>query len=273
MFIGWLRKNSFRTDLGEFSKNISIDTNLVLTTVEENLKLCYGAYNDDKKLVAFITGFQFQNTILINNFYYLDGVSNDVKKRLIKLLLDNNYDCKQTILVMAKNTTELPLFKRFKFKEYARFKKAVFSGGGAAFNFSNATAKSISNENFLPTIHKLDGDAFNDDRFEYITKNVMKQSSLVLSTQFGYQHSYAIDKSLVKISPWIMVDEAFTDAEKLLRGVIYHRGLKRIFSFIPKDVKEITDLYESYGFKLVDDYTLIYLNEKPSINLASVYGF
>ncbi len=273
MFIGWLRKNSFKTDIDEFAKKITIDVNLVLKTVEENLNLCFGAYDNDKKLVAFITGYQFQNTVLINNFYYLDDVSSDVKKRLIKLLLDNNYDLKNTILFMAKNQTELPIFKRFKFKEYAKFKKAVFSGGGAAFNFSNVTAKSISNENFLPTIHKLDSEAFDDDRFEYITKNVMKQSSLVLSTQFGYQHSYAIDKSLVKISPWIMVDEAFTDAEKLIRGVIYHRGLKRLFAFIPKDVKEITELYEKYGFKLVDDFTLIYLNDKPNINLESLYGF
>lgn len=272
MFIGWLRKNSFKTDLDIFEKEIAIDANLVLNTVKEHPNLCFGAY-DSGKLVAFITGYHFKNTILINNFYYLPNVTIDVKKRLIKLLLTNNYDDKSTILFMAKDQTELPILKRFKFKEYARFKKAIFNGGGAAFSFSNATAKSISGENYLPTINRLDADAIGDERLEYVTSTVTKQSSLMLSTQFGYQHSYAINKSLVKISPWIMVDEAFTDAEKLIRGVIYHRGLKKIFAYIPKDIKEITDLYESYKFSLEDNYTLVYLNEKPSINLASVYAF
>ncbi len=272
MFIGWLRKSSFKTDLEEFSKDRLVDTNLVLNTVNENQDLCFGAY-DERKLIAFITAFRFQNSILINNFYYDDNVSSDVKKRLINLLLNNSYDENSPILFMAKDKTELPILKRFKFKEYAKFKKAVFNGGGAAFNFSNATAKSISGDNYITTIHKLDADAMGYDRVEYITRSVMKQSSLMLSTQFGYQHSYAVDKTLVKISPWIMVDEAFTDAEKLIRGVIYHRGLKKLLAYIPKDVKEITDLYESYNFKLVDDYTLVYLNEKPNINLASVYAF
>ena len=66
MFIGWIRKNSFKADIDEFSKNISIDTNLVLSTLEDNLNLCFGAYDDSKKLVAFITGYQFSNTILIS---------------------------------------------------------------------------------------------------------------------------------------------------------------------------------------------------------------
>ena len=80
-------------------------------------------------------------------------------------------------------------------------------------------------------------------------------------------------KSIVKLSPWIMVDEAFTDAEKLLRGVIYHRGLKRIISFIPKDVKEVVELYQSYNFELKEDYQLLYMNKKPNIHLESIYGF
>ena len=69
-----------------------------------------------------------------------------------------------------------------------------------------------------------------------------------------------------------MEDASFSDAEKLLRGVIYHRGLKKIIAFIPSDVKEITDLYKSYKFELKDRMLLMYKNQKPSINLEMIYG-
>ena len=128
-------------------------------------------------------------------------------------------------------------------------------------------------ENYNAVVKKLDKDALNEDRFDYIMKTLMKQSSLMLATQFGFQHSYALDKSNIKISPFIMVDEAFTDAEKLLRAVIYHRGLKTIISFIPKEAKEIVELYENYKFELKGGYSLLYKNEKPNINLESIYGF
>ena len=165
------------------------------------------------------------------------------------------------------------LLKEFGFKKYANFKKAVYKGGAVAFNFSNATAKSISSPNYLGTIKNIDSKEFHEERFEYITHTVAKGSSLFLSTQFGYQHSYAINGNIIKISPWVMEDEAYTDSEKLIRGVLYHRGLKTVVAFIPKDIKEIVDLYESYKFDLTDDFGLLYLNKKPDINLASVYGF
>jgi hypothetical protein len=271
MFIGWIRKNSFATDIQTLAKNVLVDENLVLNTVNENQALSFGAY-ENNELQAFISAYSFDNSILINNFYYVDGFDNEYKKRLIKILLNNINSEDKTILFMASKD-EVPVFKRFGFKGYANFKRAVYSGGAAAFNFSNATAKSISGENYTSIVHKLDSQAFQEDRADYITHKMVKSSSLFLSTDFGYQHSYALGKSVVKLSPWIMVDEAFTDAEKLLRGVIYHRGLKRIVSFIPKDVKEIFNLYESYNFEMKDDYQLIYANKKPNINLESIYGF
>ena len=70
-----------------------------------------------------------------------------------------------------------------------------------------------------------------------------------------------------------MADEAFLDAEKLLRGVIYHRGLKNLISFIPESISEIVDLYKSYNFEFKSGYKLMYKNKKPDIKLDSIYGF
>jgi hypothetical protein len=270
MFIGWIRKKSFEKDIKSLSKDMLIDENLVLNTVNENPLLSFGAY-EAGELYAFICAYEFEDSILINNFYYKEDFDDEYKKRLVKILLNNISTKDKTVLFLASQN-ELSIFRQFKFKKYADFKKAVYSGGAAAFNFSNATAKSIGGENYIPIIHKLDLKAFNEDRANYITQKQAKSSSLFLSTDFGYQHSYALGKSIIKLSPWVMVDEAFTDAEKLLRGVIYHRGLKRIVSFIPKDVKEILDLYRSYNFEIQEDYQLLYINKKPNINLESIYG-
>lgn len=271
MFIGWIRKKSFLADVNKLGESMTIDKSLILKSYEDNSSLCFGAY-DENNLVVFISAYDLDHSFLINNLYYTDDVSNDVKKRLVKLLLDNVNEDTKPILIMAKKE-ERGLFSSFKFNEFAKFKRAVYSGGGVAFNFTNATSKSITTENYLPIVTSTDKTAFNEDKIKYFKDVLLKQSSLVLANQFGYQHSYAISKSLIKISPWIMQDAAFSEAEKMIRGIIYHRGLKKIFAYIPSDVKEITDLYASYKFDLTDEYTLYYKNSKPFINLEMVYAF
>jgi len=271
MFIGWIRKKSFISDLDNLASSMVIDKSLIHKTYEENSSLCFGAY-DEKKLVAFISAYEFSKSYVVNNFYYLDEVSSDIQKRLIKLLLNNINDDEKPILFMSQKD-EKSLFFSFAFKEYAKFKRAVYTSGSVSFNFTNATSKSITNENYLPIVTSLNKAAFHEDKTDYIKDVLLKQSSLVLSTKFGYQHSYAIDKSLIKISPWVMDDGAFSDAEKMIRGVIYHRGLKRLLAYVPSDVKEITDLYASYKFDMSEEYTLLYKNSKPSIDLEMVYAF
>lgn len=271
MFVGWIRKNTFLSDLEEFEKFKVIDKNLILNTVLENQSLCFGAY-EDKKLVGFITAYSFEKHILINNFSYLDELDEDIQKRLVKILLNNIFEDEKSIMILS-TPEEKSMFSSLGFLEHAKFKKALYSGGSVAFNFSNATAKSINNDGYMPIMKNLDSRCFNDERMEYITKNIFKSSSLMLSTQLGYQHSYALNKSIIKISPWVMEDGAFNEAEKLLRGVIYHRGLKKLVAFIPSDVKEITDLYESYNFNLTDSRYLMYKNTKPNLDLEMMYGF
>ena len=271
MFIGWIRKNTLTEDIKKFAERVLVDENLLLNTIEEDQSLTFGAY-ENNELKAVITAYMFKGSVLINNLYYEEAIEDDVIKRLLRLLF-SNIDYEGRSVIFMANTKEKKIFEDFGFIKYANFKKAVHSGAAIPFNFSSATAKSISNPGYLATIKKLDKDTFKEDRYDYVTSTCSKVSSLILSTKFGYQHSYAINKSNIKISPWIMVDEAFTDAEKLIRGVLYHRGLKTLISIIPADVKEITDLYESYKFELKENYYLLYINKRPNINLESIYGF
>ena len=115
MFIGWIRGKNFSTDLEAFSSIITIDKSLVLKTFQENKSLCFGAY-DENRLVAFISAYELESSFLINNFYYLENISSDIKKRLIKLLLNNIDEENKAILIMSKKD-ERSTFISFGFKE------------------------------------------------------------------------------------------------------------------------------------------------------------
>jgi len=270
MFIGWIRQDRFKDDIKEFAKSKIIDENLILNTVLNNNTISFGAY-DDGKLISFITIFVLDKRILINNFYYLDNCDDSIKIRMIKLVLNNINIKNKSIMILVSNK-EKKIFNDCGFKEYSKFYKAIYGNESVAFNFSNSMSKSINNENYLNIIKQIDKRCFGDDRFEYLINYMFKQSSLVLSTSFGYQHSYGLDKNIIKISPWVMEDAAYSDAQKILRGVIYHRGLKKIVAFIPSEITEITDLYKSYKFDFVEDFYLMYQNEKPNINLEMLYA-
>lgn len=271
MFVGWIRQDSFQNDLELFAQNRIIDKNLVINSVNKSPILGFAAY-DEKKLCAFITAYEFENMILVNNFFYLNAIDESVKKRLVSILMKNLESTKKSVVVLARKD-ECGIFEELHFQAYADFKKALYKGASKAFSFSNATAKSISNENFLSFVKQMDTRAYKEDRSEYLMQIQYKSSSFVLSSANGYQHSYAIAHNLIKVSPWINQDGAYDDAQKFIRGLIYHRGLKQIVAFVPAKVQEIIELYTSYGFEMVDDLVLMYANEKPEIDIEKIYAF
>ncbi|HGZ71044.1 MAG TPA: hypothetical protein ENK87_01270 [Nitratifractor sp.] len=268
MFVGWIRGKTLKDDLESFEAIQSIDSNLVFTSYQSNPSLAFAAY-DGNRMHGLLTAYPFEDTIFINNFYYSKELEESDRVRLLSLLLQNINEAR-SIISLAKRGDE-KLFEPLGFKPYARFEELLFSGGGVSFNFSSTTAKSISQENYQTTLKKFDKKAWHEDRYDYIHNCVAKSSTLMLSNALGYQHSYISTKGFVKISPWVMELDTPVEAEKFLRGVIYHRGLKKITAFAPQ-VKEIIELYESYSFQRVQQHTLLYLGSKPKIDLEMIYA-
>lgn len=269
MFIGWIRPN-FKEDITQLSKEAICDKHLCLHTYKNNKSLCFGIY-DEAKLVGFISAFSWGKSIVINNFCYVKDIDNETKMRLIQLLLRNIESKQKPILILA-NEHEKELFIRFHFEEHSSFYQAIHQGSETSFNFSQATAKNISGENYLSVANQLDEKAFGEHRSNYMSDIMQRSSSLPLCTPNGYLHSYALGERHIKIAPWTMKPSAYSDAEKLLRGVLYHRGLKKIIAFIPTAVKEITSLYTSYKFEFQKTYHLMYLKEPPALNLEMIYA-
>lgn len=267
MFIGYL-KNGFEDSLEELSNNNPLfDLELLKQTYNVYPQYCFAAY-ENSKIIGVLSAYSFDSYLYVNVIEVLDGYD-DILKRLISLLTRNFSNENILLLIEADKSQEL---ENLGFKTYSDFVRFVHSGEAVAFNFSNSTAKQVSGEHYDEIARKVDKKVFNVNRENYIKVDCIFSNSLKLSTGYGYLHSYVVNKRFIKISPWIMDNEAFLDAEKLLRGVLYYRGLKKIYGYAPKNVKEIIDLYQSYKFKIDGNFKLMYLKDKPNIVLDNLYA-
>jgi hypothetical protein len=267
MFIGYL-KNGFEDCLEDLvNSNPLFDLELLKKTYSIFPEYCFAAYKDSK-IVGVLSAYSFSKYLYVNVFEIVDE-HKDVFARLISLLLRNFPNANILILVKNKNSQDL---ENLGFEKYSDFVRFLYSGEPVAFNFSNSTAKQVRGEHYDEVARKLDRQVFDENRDEYFKNDCVFPSSLKLSTDYGFLHSYVVNKRYIKISPWIMSNEAFLDAEKLLRGILYYRGLKKIYAYAPKDLKEIVDLYESYKFRINGDFKLMYFNDKPNIKLENLYG-
>ena len=267
MFLGYL-KNGFEQSLEDLINfNPLFDLELLRKTYSVFPEYCFAAY-EDSKIVGVISAYSFNKHLYINVFEVLDDYEN-LFLFLFSLLIRNLLN--ENILVLVENSHSYDL-EKLGFQNYSDVVRLLHSGEAVAFNFSNSTAKQVNAEHYDEVARRIDKKVFDDERDNYLKQDCVFSNSLKLSTDFGFLHSYVVNKRYIKVSPWLMENEAFLDAEKLLRGLLYYRGLKKIFAYAPKDVKEIVDLYESYKFKIDGDFKLMYLNDKPNIKLENLYG-
>lgn len=267
MFVGYLR-NNFEDDIEEIVNSDKLfELELLKQTYNVFPQYCFAAY-EEGKIVGVISAYEFHKHIFINILNVVEEHI-DVLPRLLKLLIQNSSS--MNIYILIKNSLKEYL-KPFNFQEHSAFTMYMHSGEAVAFNFSNSIAKQVSGEDYDNVSKDIDRQVFMDNREVYIKRDCTFTNSLKLSTTSGFLHSYVVNKRYIRISPWLMQSESYLDAEKLLRGVLYYRGLKKIFGFAPKDVKEICELYESYKFKKEGVYTLLYLGEKPELKLENLYA-
>lgn len=267
MFIGYL-KNDFEENLADLvAQNTLFDLSLLRQTYTTFPQYCFAAY-EKAKIVGVISAYVFEKYIFINVLEILENYA-EVYTRLVSLLLKNVPNENVVVLVDIENSLKL---KDLGFKEFCNVVRFMHSGEAVAFNFSNSTAKQVNGEAYDDVARRIDKKVYNQDREDYLRRDCIFSNSLKLSTMHGFLHSYVVNKRYIKISPWLMDSEAFLDAEKLLRGVLYYRGLKKIYAYAPKDENEIVELYQSYKFKIDGDFKLMYLTHKPDIKLENLYG-
>jgi hypothetical protein len=266
MFIGWIDSKTFdEYNLNE-EKAVSVDTHLFSNTIQRFPQLCFKA-KVENKISGLSSIYEYQNSYHINAFEAVNDI--DMQCSMLDVMLKNIDE--QKLIYSIINNKYIESFLRSGFQPQYNFNKFVNKGTKVAFNFSNTHAKEVNQENFLSIAHRLDKNAIKEDRSDLLSHDMLSPSSLKLATTSGYLHSRIVSDHVL-ISPWVMASEAFMDAEKLLRAVLYYRGLRKM-AVISPDIQEISDLLKSYKFEIEENYTLVSKNVKPKFIIDNIYSF
>jgi hypothetical protein len=261
MYVRWLKLDFFE----QIKDSLGLDNHIISKSIEHSPHLCFYVVDDKDNFFGFICGYEFENNVSITAFF---AKSDDVKLKLLKSLIQCVHNKSlQTII----HISDFELFCNVGFEKYADVLGYVSSGRAVAFNFTTNHAKEVNNPNFFQIAYKLNKKIVGDDLYDYTSRDMNSGSSLNLATNYGYLHSRALNKDII-ISPFFVEDMNYMDAEKLLRGVLHYRGLKKLKAYIP-DIAEIKELFESYKFEQKEKLVYVYLGEKPKIKLDNVYSF
>ncbi len=271
MTIKWLREQ----DIDELVllvrlENWIADKHQLMTIYKRFPHLCYGAYDGDF-FVGAIMGYTHLHSAWINNFFVKSNYRKQgVGKRLFKTLL-RALELEEKVIYLVANQEVEKFYSSFGFNRVIEIGRVFRESKEINFKFNSNYAKELQKDSFK-LIYTLDNQIYKDDRTTYLKEDLIAHSSLILATQNGFLHSKMVFSSLF-IGPFLVKVGAYMDAERLLRGVLYKRGLKNIYADIPLHSKEMENLYKHYGFSIINRTSLMVLGDGLKINFDAIYGF
>jgi predicted N-acetyltransferase YhbS len=249
MFIGWLKFTDV-SDLVTIANEVGwlVDSYHIKLMVMHSPHLCYGAYDKDK-LVGAVMAIEFQQSAQLKYFmvkpeYQKQGIGRRLAETLLSVL-KNDYQK----IYLHSNPSLVSFFETFGFKQQMEIGRFVNVGRVPPFNFTNAHAKELDSGNFDAIMAKIDKETFNEDRLSFLNDEMDRHSSLKFALPNGFQHSSVVDARQVYLGPWQVRAGHEEEAEKMMKGVLYFRGLKKVVADIPLGVKHVVDLYERYHFQ------------------------
>ena len=272
MFIGWLKFADVNELVG-IAEDVGwlIDGYHVKLMMMHSAHLCYGAY-DEGKLIGAVMAIEFERSCMIKYFmvkpnYQKQGVGRRLFETLFKAL-----DGVHEVLYLHANPALVPFFERYGFSATMEVGRFLNVGKVPPFNFTNAHAKELDGGNFESIIAKIDKETFGENRMAFLLDEMDRNSSLKLTLPNGFQHSSIINARSVYLGPW-QVRAGFEDeAEKMMRGVLYFRGLKKVVADVPLGVKHVVDLYEKYHFQ--NKQRFVHMTRgKSAVNFENIYAF
>ncbi len=273
MFIGWLKF----ADVSELV-NISEEVGWLLDGYHVKLMmmhaphLCYGAY-DDGKLIGAIMAIVFEKSVMIKYFMVRPTHQKQgIGRRLFETLfgvLENDYKR----LYLHANPAMVKFFENYGFSAKMEVGRFLNVGKVPPFNFTNAHAKELDGNNFEAIIAQIDKETFGENRMEFLLDEMERTSSLKLSLQNGFQHSSIVNARSVYLGPWQVRKGYEDEAEKMMRGVLYFRGLKKVVADIPLGVKDVVTLYEKYHFQNKQRFIHMARGEEMNVRFENIYAF
>jgi GNAT superfamily N-acetyltransferase len=249
VFIGWL-KFADVSELVAVAEEVGwlVDGYHVKLMMMHAPHLCYGAY-EDGKLIGAVMAIEFENSAMIKYFMVRERYQRQgIGRRLFETLLGALHSEFETIYLHA-NPHLVPFFEEHGFEANTEVGRFVNVGKVPPFNFTNAHAKELDGGNFESVIATIDRETFHENRMEFLLDEMERNSSLKFTLPNGFQHSSVVNARNVYLGPWQVRSGHEEEAEKMMRGVLYFRGLKKVVADVPLSAEHVVELYERYHFR------------------------
>jgi len=273
MFIGWLKF----ADVAELTK-IAEETGWLLDGYHVKLimmhapHLCYGAY-EDGVLVGAVMAIEFETSAMIKYFMVRPSHQKQgIGRRLFETLfgvLQNDHPS----LYLHANPKLERFFEGYGFKTSMEVGRYLNVGKVPPYSFTNAQAKELDSGNFDATIRKIDYETFGEDRMLFMIDEMERNSSLKFALPNSFQHSSVINARGVYLGPWQCREGSEEEAEKMMRGVLYFRGLKKVMADIPMGNANAVSLYERYHFQNKGTFLHMTYGEPRDVKFENIYAF
>lgn len=272
MFIGWLKFGDV-SELVQIAETVGwlADGYHVKLMMMHSPNLCYGAY-DEGKLVGAVMAIGFHDTaqvkyFMVNPDYQKQGLGRRLFKTLLGVL-ENDF----RKIYLHANPSLVSFFESYGFESKMEIGRYVNVGKVPPFNFTNAHAKELDGGNFDAAIAAIDRETFGENRLEFLNDEMERTSSLKFTQPNGFQHSSIVNARHVYLGPWQVRAGHDEEAEKMMKGVLYFRGLKKVVADIPLGVKPIAALYEKYHFQQKQKFVHMSKNGS-SVVFENIYAF
>ncbi len=273
MFIGWL-KFADVNELVKISEDIGwlLDGYHVKLMMMHSPHLCYGAY-EDGKLIGAIMAIEFEKSAMLKYFM----VSKDYQKkgigtRMFETLHGAIKADYETIYLHA-NPNMIAFFERYGFKAEMEVGRFINVGKVPPFNFTNAHAKELDGINFESVIARIDKETFGENRMSFLLDEMERNSSLKLTLPNAFQHSSIVNARNVYLGPWQVREGHDDEAEKMMRGLLYFRGLKKVVADAPMGASHVVDLYTRYHFQNKQRFIHMAYGKSNAVRFENIYAF
>lgn len=273
MFIGWLKFGDV-ANLSKIADDVGwlVDGYHLKLMIMHSPHLCYGAYFDGE-LVGAIMAIEFERTAQVKYFmvkptYQKQGYGRRLFETLLGALRQD-----YSSVYLHVNPTMVPFFERYGFVAKTDVGRFLNVGKVPPFNFTNAHAKELDGDNFESVISKIDYETFGENRMDFLLDEMERNSSLKFTQPNGFQHSSVVNARSVYLGPWQVRAGHPEEAEKMMRGVLYFRGLKKVYADVPMQNEAAVALFKQYHFEKKVRFVHMCLGESSNVAFENIYAF
>jgi len=234
--------------------------------------LCYGAY-DEGVLVGAVMAIEFETSAMIK--YFMVKPTHQ-KQGLGRRLFDTLFGALQNehpSLYLHANPALESFFGGYGFKSVMEVGRFLNVGKVPPFSFTNAQAKELDGGNFDATIRRIDFETFGENRMNFMMDEMERNSSLKFALPNSFQHSSVINSRGVYLGPWQCRAGFEDEAEKMIQGVLYFRGLKKVIADVPMGNTKAVELFEKYHFLNKGTFIHMCYGDSRNIKFENIYAF